>query len=651
MGGRSGWTCPDAPPAPGAFWPIIPPMPGSSPPIVPDPTNQDSVEDPRTRLYVRLIPTVNNLTKLIDRPQASDTTDGWPRSGSRHPRRRSWSKKLSELRERNRLAEQEDAGHRTPPHDFIPPMIPSWTWAGDQVLNALRASPAPGSSPPIVPDPTNQDSVEDLHSSRVSIDVTPSLSSLASFHPQAWSFTPVAAPPSIVSHSPAPHYRAPWTQPYLLSILSPPSSSPENVGVSNPYSPIPASLPSRPTSTPPRAESDTELESIASAPSWSFRTQTRFVSSFSFQSLSPKANAFRVVVLPAITNTGVGVGLPGDHRASQCMLRQYDGLVADDRSPVVYSDAWFGSPHSADSSARTSTKKRFTLKTLPTGLPPPATSSSGKSSSLQAAMLVVVLILFEFIPGQIYLHFLLRIPSLYFSRRMARAKADQWNPSDDFIWQSSMPTPDQMPLPRSLLQFRSSWESFIDSLMREWKTFNIISVLLMSAILTMLQIEAASHPINPHIGAVVSHMLAHEPFASSFAKEAQKRTNSIWWNIWVLLAMPAVWLAWSIVMFLTCIMSFIWLSGFSQDPVDFVVSPRTALGPSIDMGDPLDREWMETVGQWTKQALDASHNPYNAPPPAAGPFYPSPRPATRRDRVRCSAPVCWFFIPLSTWLA
>jgi hypothetical protein len=111
-------------------------------------------------------------------------------------------------------------------------------------------------------------------------------------------------------------------------------------------------------------------------------------------------------------------------------------------------------------------------------------------------MLVVVLILFEFIPGQIYLHFLLRIPSLYFSRvtrifedarlslpdiqRMARAKADQWNPSDDFIWQSSMQTPDQMPLPRSLLQFRSSWESFIDSLMREWKTFNIISVLLMS---------------------------------------------------------------------------------------------------------------------------------------------------------------------------
>ncbi|KAJ7302937.1 hypothetical protein DFH08DRAFT_826092 [Mycena albidolilacea] len=50
---------PGAPPAPGPFWRTVPPMPVSSPPIVPDPTNQDSVEDPRPRLYVRLIPTVN----------------------------------------------------------------------------------------------------------------------------------------------------------------------------------------------------------------------------------------------------------------------------------------------------------------------------------------------------------------------------------------------------------------------------------------------------------------------------------------------------------------------------------------------------------------------------------------------------------------
>ncbi|KAF9564920.1 hypothetical protein CPC08DRAFT_615003, partial [Agrocybe pediades] len=41
-------------------------------------------------------------------------------------------------------------------------------------------------------------------------------------------------------------------------------------------------------------------------------------------------------------------------------------------------------------------------------------------------------------------------------------------------------------------RLRSTWEYFIDSLMREWKTFNIISVLLLSAILTILQIKSAA---------------------------------------------------------------------------------------------------------------------------------------------------------------
>ncbi|KAF7345444.1 hypothetical protein MVEN_01562500 [Mycena venus] len=237
---------------------------------------------------------------------------------------------------------------------------------------------------------------------------------------------------------------------------------------------------------------------------------------------------------------------------------------------------------------------------------------------------------------------------------MARANADQWNPSDNFIWQPSMQTPDQLPLPRSLLQFRSSWEGFIDSLMREWKTLNVISVLLMSAILTMLQIDAASHPIT-RTSALFSLICAlmsllygcmyiirfgtmrkmHK--ASTFANEAQKTTPGIWWNVWVLLAM----LTWSIITFLTCIMSFIWLSGSSQDQLDFAVSPRTAFGLRIGLtavfslgviyfglivrtfhryGDPLDREWMRTVNEWTKDALNTYQNEYK--PFTEPPFVP-----------------------------
>ncbi|KAJ7670424.1 hypothetical protein B0H17DRAFT_839792, partial [Mycena rosella] len=37
-----------------------------------------------------------------------------------------------------------------------------------------------------------------------------------------------------------------------------------------------------------------------------------------------------------------------------------------------------------------------------------------------------------------------------------------------------------------------SWEGFIDSLLREWKTQNVVSTLMLSAILTMLQIDAAA---------------------------------------------------------------------------------------------------------------------------------------------------------------
>ncbi|KAJ7173467.1 hypothetical protein C8R46DRAFT_892782 [Mycena filopes] len=269
-------------------------------------------------------------------------------------------------------------------------------------------------------------------------------------------------------------------------------------------------------------------------------------------------------------------------------------------------------------------------------------------------MSTTLFVLFDFIPRQAYLHFLLRIPSLYFSRvtrifedarlslpdikRMARAKAEQWNATNPPAF-PSLTMPDQMPLPQTLLHFRATWEGFIDSLMREWQTLNIISVLLMSAILTMLQIEAASHPIT-RTSALFSLICAlmsllygcmyivrfggmrkmHK--ASSFAEEAQKGTTSIWWNVWVLLAMPAAWLAWSIIMFFTCIMSFIWLSGSSQDQVDFSVSPRVLLGLRIALtlvfvlgiiyfvlivrtfhryGDPLDREWRRRVDEWTKE--------------------------------------------------
>jgi len=106
--------------------------------------------------------------------------------------------------------------------------------------------------------------------------------------------------------------------------------------------------------------------------------------------------------------------------------------------------------------------------------------------------------LLDTVPRQIYLHCMFRLPSLYFSRvtrifeeaemsmpeikKMALEAASGWPAKDlnrGFIFEPQELTP-----PYASLQ--SSWQSFIDSLMREWKTLNIISVLLLSCVYILL---------------------------------------------------------------------------------------------------------------------------------------------------------------------
>lgn len=51
-----------------------------------------------------------------------------------------------------------------------------------------------------------------------------------------------------------------------------------------------------------------------------------------------------------------------------------------------------------------------------------------------------------------------------------------------------LPLPDEWSSPLvspSLVRFKISWEAFIDSLMREWKTLNVVSALLLSYVLSL----------------------------------------------------------------------------------------------------------------------------------------------------------------------
>jgi len=56
--------------------------------------------------------------------------------------------------------------------------------------------------------------------------------------------------------------------------------------------------------------------------------------------------------------------------------------------------------------------------------------------------------------------------------------------------------------------------------------------------------------------------------ASRWAEESQKTKTVIWWNVWVMLAIPAIWLAWSMIAFCIAILSFVWRTGATTDPPD-----------------------------------------------------------------------------------
>ncbi|KAH9479833.1 hypothetical protein JR316_0008428 [Psilocybe cubensis] len=241
-------------------------------------------------------------------------------------------------------------------------------------------------------------------------------------------------------------------------------------------------------------------------------------------------------------------------------------------------------------------------------LPPPPVPMVirySKEPSIDMTKLVVNFVTGT-VPRQVYLHFLLRLPSLYFSRvarifeeadltlpeikKMALETASTAKgPVDLQIFESS-----NMPLPYTRL--KSTWEGFIDSVMREWKTFNIISLMAFthSAILTILQIDtAADDPITRYtaiaslICALISLLfgcmyiirfgtMRKTYKAAEWALEAKKTKTVIWWNVWVLLAMPAIWLTWSIILYIACTMSFVWRTS-SQSDSNPIVTSKTAL--------------------------------------------------------------------------
>jgi hypothetical protein len=124
---------------------------------------------------------------------------------------------------------------------------------------------------------------------------------------------------------------------------------------------------------------------------------------------------------------------------------------------------------------------------IPTAPQPPLVHPHRHSPSLMAYIFAFLL---DTLPRQIYLNLMLRLPQLYFShvirifedaemsmpeiKKMALGANNYLkDPTTSKILESGFASPRYDNLTRS-------WRAFIDSLMREWKTMNIISVLLLS---------------------------------------------------------------------------------------------------------------------------------------------------------------------------
>ncbi|KAI5900152.1 uncharacterized protein SCHCODRAFT_02695403 [Schizophyllum commune H4-8] len=113
--------------------------------------------------------------------------------------------------------------------------------------------------------------------------------------------------------------------------------------------------------------------------------------------------------------------------------------------------------------------------------------------------------------------------------------------------------------------------------------------------------------------------------AAAWADEAQKRRDSILWNVWVLLAMPTVWLIWSITLFISSIMSYVWRTSHVAGDYDstdadhsgraarIVISCMLGLGIIIYLcvviktfaryGDRMDRAYKQRVQAMVQQIL------------------------------------------------
>ncbi|PPQ92316.1 LOW QUALITY PROTEIN: hypothetical protein CVT25_008522 [Psilocybe cyanescens] len=257
---------------------------------------------------------------------------------------------------------------------------------------------------------------------------------------------------------------------------------------------------------------------------------------------------------------------------------------------------------------RNLTVYRRILILLPALLPRPSSPSPSPSSGDAGAKTrprqkhtytpqTRIAFIFWTLPTLIYIRLLLGVPAFYFTQvarvfeegGMTMAQIERIG----LEGRRGVGDSEKVVLPPGYRRLRVAWEAFVDGMVGEWKMVGVVSVLLLSAILTTLQIESANANTTAAGDLVIRYtaLLYVLRFGTmrklwkavewalaiviantcvchvclllliiGHLQEAKKdRTKVVvWWNVWVMLAMPVVWLAWSIILYVTCIMTFVW---------------------------------------------------------------------------------------------
>ncbi|KAF7318442.1 Ankyrin repeat-containing protein [Mycena chlorophos] len=164
------------------------------------------------------------------------------------------------------------------------------------------------------------------------------------------------------------------------------------------------------------------------------------------------------------------------------------------------------------------------------------------------------------------------------------------------------------------IHFRYAWDSFVDTLVREWKAQALVSALLTSyaefflanadilmgssALLSLVQLSTNYDPIsrtltllallcaliNLSFAALYIVHFATGPCrrvlnAARLAQALQNRqltpSISMLWNPCIFLALPSIWFAWTVLLFLASLMVFTWRTYLSEMPPTSSVDRQT----------------------------------------------------------------------------